>query len=67
MYYSTIDFPGGSGGKESACNTGDPGSVLSPEGPLEKGMATSVHRVLQARTLEWVAISFSRGSSGLRD
>ena len=22
-----MDFPGGSGGKESACNAGDPGSI----------------------------------------
>ena len=28
---------------------------------------SSVHRTLQARILEWVAISFSRGSSWLRD
>ena len=28
---------------------------------------SSVHRILQARTLEWVAISFSRGSSQSRD
>ena len=28
---------------------------------------SSVHRILQARILEWVAISFSRGSSGPRD
>ena len=27
----------------------------------------SVHRIFQARILEWVAISFSRGSSRLRD
>ena len=27
----------------------------------------SVHGILQARTLEWVAISFSRGSSQPRD
>ena len=32
-------FPGGSDGKESACNAGYPGSV-SGEDPLEKGMAT---------------------------
>ena len=32
-----------------ALNCGPPGS--------------SVHRILQARTLEWVAISLSRGSS----
>ena len=29
--------------------------------------ASSLHGVLQARILEWVAISFSRGSSWLRD
>ena len=28
---------------------------------------SSVHRILQASILEWVAISFSRGSSWLRD
>ena len=28
---------------------------------------SSVHGILQARLLEWVAISFSRGSSHLRD
>ena len=38
------------------CNTMDG----SPQG-------SSVHGILQARTLEWVAISFSRGSSKPRD
>ena len=33
-------FPGGSDGKESACNAGDPGSSLGWEDPLEKGKAT---------------------------
>ena len=33
-------FPGGSDGKESACNSGDIGSVMGPEDPLEKGMIT---------------------------
>ena len=28
---------------------------------------SSAHGIFQARILEWVAISFSRGSSGLRD
>ena len=28
---------------------------------------SSVHGILQARTLQWVAISYSRGSSRLRD
>ena len=30
-------------------------------------LGSSVHRILQARILEWVAISFSRGSSWPRD
>ena len=53
-----MSFPGGSDGKESACNAGDlvliPGSGRSPgEGkgyppsPLEKGMAT------HSSTLAW--------------
>ena len=33
-------FPGGSDGKESACNAGDPRSILGWEDPLEKGIAT---------------------------
>ena len=35
-----LGFPGGLDGKESACNTGDLGSILGQEDPLEKGMAT---------------------------
>ena len=31
---------GGSDGKESTCNTGDPGSILCWEDPLEEGTAT---------------------------
>ena len=33
-------FPGGSEGKESACNVGTPGFDLGQEDPLEKGVAT---------------------------
>ena len=33
-------FPGGSNGKESACNAEDPGSIPGSEDPLEKEMAT---------------------------
>ena len=40
-------FPGGSDGKASACNAGDPGSSLGWEDPLEKEMAT------QSSTLAW--------------
>ena len=38
--YPQLGFPGGSAGKESACNAGDLGSILDQEDPLEKGMAT---------------------------
>ena len=36
-------FPGGSDGKESACNAGDLGSIPGREVPLEKEMATHSH------------------------
>ena len=36
--------------------------------PIDWGLpGSSIHGILQARILEWVAISFSRGSSGPRD
>ena len=35
-----MGFPGGSDGKESACNVGDPGLILGWEDPLVKGIAT---------------------------
>ena len=35
-----LGFPGGSDGKESACNTRDLNSIPGLEDPLEKGMAT---------------------------
>ena len=37
-------FPGGSAGKESACNAGDLSSVLGWEDLLEQGMAT-IHTI----------------------
>ena len=75
-----MGFLGGSAGKKSACNAGDldsfPGLGRSPgEGkgyPLqysgqENPMDCIVHGILQARILEWVAFSFSRGSSQPRE
>ena len=44
---------------QSCPTLGDPKDCSSP--------GSSVHGVLQARILEWVAIPFSRGSSGPRD
>ena len=35
-----MEIPGGSGGKESACNAGDLSSISGLENPLEGGMAT---------------------------
>ena len=36
--------------------------------PMNCSLAgSSVHGIIEARILEWVAISFSRGSSGPRD
>ena len=35
--YLTRGFPGGSDGKESACNAGDPGSIPGSGRSLEKG------------------------------
>ena len=44
-------FPGGSDGKESACNVGDLGSILGWEDSLEKGMAT--HSSILAWRISW--------------
>ena len=43
-----MGFPGGSEGKASACNAGDPVPSLGWEDPLEKGMAT------HSTTLVWI-------------
>ena len=44
-------FPGGSDGKESACNAGDLGSILAQEDPQEKGIAT--HSRIFAWRIPW--------------
>ena len=46
-----MDFAGGSDGKESACNEGDPGSSPNQEDPLEEGMAT--HSSILAWRIPW--------------
>ena len=45
-------FPGGSGGKKCAYNTGEPGSVPGLEDLLEKGMAT--HSSILAWRIPWM-------------
>ena len=44
-------FPGGSAGKESACNAGDLGSIPGWEDTLERGMAT--HSSVHAWKMSW--------------
>ena len=71
-----VSFPGGSADKESACNVGDLGLIpelgRSPGGGkgsplqysgLENSMDYTVHGILQAWILEWVAFPLSRGYS----
>ena len=48
---SCLGFPGGSDGKEFACNAGDPSLILSREDPLEKGMAA--HSSILAWRIPW--------------
>ena len=50
-YLSGEGFSGGSDGKESACNAGDPGSVPVLEDPLERGMAT--HPIILSWEIPW--------------
>ena len=45
-------FPGGSDGKESACNAGDLGSIPGSERSLEKGTAT--HSSILAWKIPWI-------------
>ena len=47
-----LGFPGGSDGKESACNAGDLGSKPGQEDPLKKGMAT--HSSILAWRTPWM-------------
>ena len=44
-----MGVPGGSDGKESACNVGEPGLIPGQEDPLENRM------VAHSSTLEWMA------------
>ena len=46
-----LGFPGGSDGKESACNAGDLGLIPGWEYALEEGMA--IHSSILAWTIPW--------------
>ena len=61
-------FTGGSSGKEKVREHVISVIVKITQGPtLCQPMHYTVHGILQARVLEWVAIPFSRGSSQSRD
>ena len=49
--YFRMGFCGSSGGKDSACNVGDPGLIPGQEDPLKKGMAT--HSIMLAWEIPW--------------
>ena len=57
-------FPGGSKGKESACNAGDLSSIPGPEDPLEKKMAT--HASILAWRIPWMEDPGGLPSIGLQ-
>ena len=57
-------FPGGSDGKESACNEGDMGSILGWEDPLEEGMTT--HSSILAWRIPWTEEPRRLQSMGLQ-
>ena len=52
-YPQSLGFPGGSAGKESACNAGDLGSIPGLGRPLEKGTAT--HSSILAWRIPWTS------------
>ena len=59
-----LGFPGGSAGKETACNAGDMGSILSGEDSLEEEMAT--HSSILARKITWTEEPDRLHSMGLQ-
>ena len=59
----TLDFPGGSDTKESACSTGDLSSIPGSGRSLEKGMAT--HSSILAWRTPWIEEPDGLQSMGL--
>ena len=60
-----MGFPGGSDGKESACNAGDLGSILGWEDPMGKRMVT--HSSILAWKIPWTEEPTGPQSMGLHD
>ena len=63
-FNSSGGFPGGSEGKESACNAGDLGLIPGLEDPLEKGMA--IHSIILAWRIPWTEEPGGLQSMGLQ-
>ena len=66
---ATLVGPALGTGEDTGCRAGERGPALAEEaaaGAQGHGPA-SVHGILQARILEWVAMPSSRGSSRSRD
>ena len=65
-YYKGLGTPGFAGESESVSEVAQSCPTLCD--PMDCSLpGFSVHGILQARILEWVTISFSRGSSRPRD
>ena len=60
-----MGFPGGSDGKESACNAGDPGSIPGSGRSLEKEMAT--HSTILAWRIPWTEEAGRLQAMGCKD
>ena len=69
LYMLYLGFSGSSAGEESACSAGVKWSEVDQScptfcDPMDFSLSgSSVHGIFQASVLEWIAISFSRGSS----
>ena len=59
-----MGFPGGSNGKESACQARDQGSIPGSEDPLKKGMTT--HSSTSAWRTPWAGEPGGLQSMGLQ-
>ena len=57
-----MGFPCGSAGKESTCNAGDLGLILTLEDPLEKGKA--IHSSILAWRIPWTIQSMESQGVG---
>ena len=64
LYFVLEGFPGGSGGKESACNAGDLVQYLGREHPLQKRIAT--YSSILAWRIPWTEETGRLQSKGLQ-